>query len=227
MSQSPGQKRTMSEWRRFIRFWGRDIDRDINDELRFHLEMRERDFRATGLTTHDAHEAAVARFGDLRDVTSRLRTHVIRKQREECRVEFIGNLAQDVRYGLRKLVQAPGFSAAVILILALGIGINSAIFSAVDAAMLRPLPFRDADRLVLVKHINLPVEMGINRAPSPKTSPDIADILAMSDVVQALGVYTTGGLNFGGNGNPVRVNVAIATPGLLTMLGAVPWPHFR
>lgn len=220
MSERHRSGNTGAEWRRS--FWGRDVDRDINDELRFHLEMRERDFLAAGMSPEQAHEAARARFGDVHDVTTNLRAHDLRKQRQERRVEVMGNLAQDIRYGVRKLVQAPGFSAAVVLILALGIGINSAIFSAVDAAMLRPLPFADTDRLMLLEGVNFPAEMRMSGPPREKRSPDISDVQAMQDVVQEFGAYTPGGLNLGGNGNPTRVKIAIATPGLFTMLGATP-----
>ena len=217
----PGKPWT-SEWRRYIRFWGRDVDRDIADEVRFHLEMREQDFLARGHAPHEAHDAALARFGSVHAVTDALRTHDIRKHQHERRVEFMDNLAQDVRYGARKLVQAPGFSASVILILALGIGINTAIFSAVDAAILRPLPFKDSERLALLSNVNLPSEMRVNGVPRPKQSPDITDVLAMTDVVQELGAYTTGGLNLGDSHNASRVRVTIATPSLFSMLGAAP-----
>ena len=204
-----------------MRFWGRDIERDIDDELRFHLEMRERDFIASGMSAGDAREAAMRRFGSVDDVAGVLRAHDIGRQRLERRVEIVEQLAQDIRYGARKLLQARGCSVAVILILALGIGVNTAIFSAVDVALLRPLPFRDAGQLALLEQINLPVDMpGFPRDAMAKRQPDIHDVGAMTDVVTGMGAYAPGGLNLTGAGDPTRVRIAMATPSLFPLLGA-------
>lgn len=215
--------KAIAEWRKYLRFWGRDVQRDIDDELRFHLEMRERDFVASGMTSNDAHDATLQRFGSVDEVTRLLRAHDIGRERSRQRVEVFETLAQDVRYGIRKLLQAPGFTVAVVLVLALGIGINSAIFSAVDAALLRPLPFRDAERLAsLGQMVRPPSAMRINGAPAPKRAPDTDDVAAMGDVIEAMGSYAAGGLNLSGGGEPVRVKIALATPSLFPMLGATP-----
>lgn len=85
-------------WRRYLRFWGPDIAADVDDELRFHLEMRERDFLAAGLPPAAAREEALARFGDPDKVARWLRAHDTRKLRRFKRTQAMSDLLQDIRY---------------------------------------------------------------------------------------------------------------------------------
>ncbi len=208
-------------WRRYLRFWGPDIDADIDDELRFHLEMRERDFLAAGMAPDAASEAARARLGDLDEVARKLRRHDIDRHVRFRRDELMHEVTQDIRYGARKLIQTPRLSIIVIGVLALGIGANTAIFSAVDAAMLRSLPFPEAHRLVAVRDIHV-----TTRDPSgetfPKAGPDYLDLAAMDGVFDRLGLYASGGLNLTGGHEPQRVSVGLVSPGIFETLGARP-----
>jgi predicted permease len=120
-------------------FRRRRLDRDLDDELAFHLAMREEKLRAAGLESGDARAAAQRRFGNVLGL------------KEACRELWtlgpIERLSQDVRYGARMLRRNPGFAAVAISTLALGIGANTAIFSLLE---LRPLPVPDPDRLVML-----------------------------------------------------------------------------
>lgn len=216
------EHRSISDWRKYLRFWGRDVERDIDDELQFHLEMREQDLIAEGHSPSDAHDETMRRFGSVDEVTRELRTHDMGRERSRARGEVFGTLLQDVKYGTRKLWQSPGFSLAVVIVLALGIGVNSAIFSAVDAALLRPLPFKDADRLAVLNNVRPPSEMRVNGVPAPKRAPNLNDVAELHDVVESMASYAPGALNMTGVGSPVRVNVALATTNFFSLLGTHP-----
>ena len=204
-------------WRRYLRFFGPDVDADVDEELQFHLDMRERSFRDRGLSETEAREAARRRFGDVEAHRRTLRRQDARRHRRLRLAERAGEWFQDIRYAGRMLRQHRGFSLAVIATLALGIGATTAIFSAVDAALLRPLPFAAPERLLELKSIHIP--WGPRGVEEPDARPSIRSVAALTDVFDGVFAYAAGGLNLSGIGDPLRVKVGVATTGFFSTLG--------
>ncbi len=125
-------------------------------------------------------------------------------------------LRQDLRYTARTLARAPGFTAVAILVLALGIGANTAVFSVTDYVLIRPLPFPAADRLVRLWE-TLPGYREMELSPV-----DFRDWKRMNTVFEDMGAITTFAVNLIGDGAPERIKTAIVTGDLFTMLGVQP-----
>ena len=137
-------------WRRYVRFWGSDPARDVDDELRFHIEARYDEYVAGGMPPDVARAEVERRFGDVRAIRERCVAIDSQWKREQTMIDMLHRAGADVRYALRQLRRNASLSAAAILCFALGIGANASIFSVVSGVLLRPLPFSDPNRLVLV-----------------------------------------------------------------------------
>ncbi|MCA1619677.1 MAG: ABC transporter permease [Acidobacteria bacterium] len=124
-------------------------------------------------------------------------------------------LLQDVRFGLRVLWKRPGFTAVALAVLALGVGANTAIFSVVNAVLLRPLPYPGSERVVAFDGIN--PSKGVEE--SNMSAPDFADWKAQARSFEALSIYTEGGSNLTGAGEPERVTAAWVGPDFFRAIG--------
>jgi putative ABC transport system permease protein len=210
-------------WRRYLRFWGPNVDADVDDELRFHIEMRARDYAARGLTSDDALRAAAERFGDINGIGGALRAHDRRRERGRQRKEYMSDFTNDLRYGLRAFTRAPGFTTVALLTIALGIGATTAIFSVVNAVILRPLPYPDADRIVQVWMDNR--RMGLKE--DLHSWPNFADLREQNRVFSDVAAYVTSGYNLTAgckesDCEPQRITGLFATSEIFRVLGVTP-----
>jgi putative ABC transport system permease protein len=146
------------------------IQSDIDEELRLHLEMRAEELIARGMTPTEARREAVRQFGDLAGTREYCRQQDQQKDMRMRRRLLVEDLVQDLRIGLRGLLRAPLTTAIIILTVGLGIGATTAIFAAIDAAYLSPLPYADPDRLVRI----------YTEAPPNKFPFSVADYLAFT-----------------------------------------------
>jgi predicted permease len=129
-------------WRRLLFYLRRDqFDRDLAEEMELHLEMKVKENLQAGMRVADARAAARRQFGN--------QTLLQEVSREMWGVKSIETLFQDLHYGLRMLLKSKGFTAVAVLSLALGIGANTAIFSLINSLMLRMLPVKNAEELIL------------------------------------------------------------------------------
>lgn len=190
---------------------------DLTEEIREHLEERIEELVRDGMSKKDAESAARREFGNV--------TLVEEDSRDVWRWYFIENFFSDVRYGLRALQHNPGFSVVAILTLALGIGANTAIFSVVYAALIRPLPYAQPSRLITLTEVR-PQEgqAGQSNPPSWVSSyPDYLDWTKQSKSFQSLAGFGGDAFTLYGTGEPELVFAAQATTNFFSTLGVKPF----
>ncbi|HEX6047798.1 MAG TPA: ABC transporter permease [Gemmatimonadaceae bacterium] len=193
------------------------IEEDVDTEVAFHLEMRAADLVARGFAPEAARAEAMRRFGDTKQWSDAMRALDRERAEDERRAEWLVDLRQDLRYGIRSAGRAPLFSLLAILTLALGIGANAAVFGVLKSVLLDALPYADADRLVRVYgHF---VAGSDDRGPlSAGTVTDIADRQRSFASVAAFAGLPRDAVYLSDDG-PRVVTVAWVEPALFTTLG--------
>jgi len=142
--------RTPPVWRRYLRFWRSDPVADVDAELEFHLDSRIEELIQQGSSESDARRAALGEFGDYGSVRREVQMIEQSYERRRELPERLWDLARDTRYAMRSLSRSPGLAIVIVLTLSLGIGLNSTMFSLVNAYLFRPLPIPGAERLVVM-----------------------------------------------------------------------------
>ena len=196
-------------------------ENEIVEELAGHLEDRYQEMLSSGLGRN---EAELATRAELNDLLVKELNRIERKFGAEPfalgarRINMLGNLWQDLRYGLRLIRKNPGFSAVVVLTLAVGIGANTAIFSVVNAVMLRSLPFGDPDRLVRINESNPERGWPIFSA----SHPNFLDWRERNQTFDAIAATSGVSANVGTPGQIEVVRGSAVTVDFLTVLGTSP-----
>ncbi|HEV8197947.1 MAG TPA: ABC transporter permease [Gemmatimonadales bacterium] len=171
---------------------------DLEEEFAFHLEMRAAELMARGWEPDAARAEARRQFGDLEAARAYCRTTDQRLRKRTMRTEWLQEFRQDLLFALRGLRKAPGFALVAALTLALGIGANTAIFSVVRGILLRPLPFADPGRLVMVAS----TYQGQRSTSSPANSYDWRDQNHSFSGISVIGSHSA---VLTGSGEPERL----------------------
>jgi putative ABC transport system permease protein len=181
----------------------RRVRAEVSDELWFHIEERIEELMANGLSRDQAEAEVRRRFGDLGRVGDELERIDSTTQRRRDRGEWLQSVSRDLHYALRGMAKRPGYTAVIVATLALGIGANTAIFSAVNTVLLRPVPTPSLDRLVVIREDLIPIEL-LNTPISPGEAEDLA---RRRDLFQASAAFTGGSRNLTGLGEPQRISI--------------------
>jgi len=207
-------KRSLRSW-----LWRIPLDREFDEEIELHIEMRTRELIDQGIDPKDARAMAIKKMGDL-EAFKRTCVDLGRKRdREMSMALWLEELRDDVTFAFRQLRNAKAFTAVAVLTLALGIGANSAIFALVDATLLRPLPYGEPDRLVTIW------ETSSSTPRSVASPPNMLDWQARSQSFEAIAGYipSMGSMVMAGrDGNALTVSRQWVTPGIFDVLGVKP-----
>jgi len=204
----------MPRWTRFRKLFGLEPKGDVDAEIDFHVEMRIRELIDDGETPERARRRALQRFGDLDRTRRELMAINQRRRQRMDRAEFLTELKQDLGYAVRMMRRTPGFTAAALVTLALGIGVNSAIFSVVNGVLLESLPFRDAERLHVVQML-----YPDGTRYTSLSAPDFMSVRAEARVFEQIEAIDQRNVTMLGAGEPREIEAAFVSGGLFDMLG--------
>lgn len=199
---------TLREWVR--RLWGmirrNPHDRELEEELRTHLQFAAEDLKIAA--PEDASRAARLRFGGVSEAMDAMR--------DQRGLPWLDTLARDVRYGVRSLLRTPGFSLTIVLTLALGTGANTAVFSAINTVLLRPLSFPEPDRLVQISQTQ-------QRSSESNLAPlRLEDWNRQNSTFEAITGYLAEDVSDTSGDLPTRVRRALVAPRFFDVWAAAP-----
>jgi putative ABC transport system permease protein len=197
-------------WMKRLRgLWKRErINRELDDELRYHFDRRVADSINAGMSPRQAYEAAQRSFGNFALQKERTRDMDI--------LGWLESFAQDIRYGIRSLAKNPGFATVAILTLALGIGANTAIFSVVNGVLLRPLPYPQPDQLVWF------VDVQPKISSAPNSAPEFIAYRDQNHTLSQIAAFRQLNFTLTGQGDAEQLRGGVVTPQWFPMLGVTP-----
>lgn len=183
---------------------------ELEEEIRTHLELETEQNIEAGMSPQEARHAALRAFGNV--------TLSKEDSRTMWGLRWMETLWQDVRFGVRTLVKNPGFTAVAVIALALGIGANSAIFSVVNTVLLRPLPYQDPERLVMIWEKGAADVFPINSV----SAANFLDWRDQNQVFEGMAIINHASFNLTGVGEPERINGRRVSANLFRLLGVEP-----
>jgi putative ABC transport system permease protein len=186
-------------------FSKRRLERELDGEVLAHLELAERDAAAAGMSPEEARFAARRAFGGIEQMKE--------EHRDSRGIRWTETVLRDFRHGLASLGRDPGFAFVAVGVLALGIGANTAMFSLVDAALLRPLPFPEPERMVRVWEAP-----GENRINGINTL-DLVDWKRLNTVFEALSAERGASVALTGTGEPARLAIQLVSADYFRVFG--------
>jgi predicted permease len=189
-------------------FFKRRVEQELDRELRFHIDLQIQENIRAGMSAGEARRAALRRLGDVARIE------------EEChimhRTNHLEAISNDIRYGIRSLARTPGFTAVIVLTMALSIGANSAIFSVIEGVLLRPLPYPKADRIVRIF-------FNSDTYPKFPLNPfDFRDFRERNSTFDSVAAITRSDTQLSGTGEPIRLQAFNITAGYFRVLGFAP-----
>jgi len=189
--------------------WHRS-DNDLQGELQAHLDLETAENIRRGMHPDEARRQALLASGGL--------TQAAEAVRDQRGLPWIESIAADVRYALRALRRSPAFTAVVVITLALGIGANTAIFSVVRGVLLKPLPHRDGDRLLYLRHAT----DGIGGNDVNFSVPEVRDVRTGTTSFAGIAEYSQSNFTLQGVGDPSRVSIGLVTGNFFEVMGLAP-----
>ncbi|HZM62290.1 MAG TPA: ABC transporter permease, partial [Vicinamibacterales bacterium] len=206
-------KRSLRSW-----LWRVPLDREVDEEIAFHIEMRTHELVERGVDPTAAREIVLARLGDLSRLKRTCEDLGRKRDRETRMTQWLEEIRHDVATALRQMKGSPGFTTVAALTLALGIGANSAIFALADATFLRPLPFtQPQDRLVMIW------ERNANGFLSPVTPLDYNDWSDQNQTFDVMAAFTGALLTLTAPGSaPEQIAAQAVTARFFDVLGVTP-----
>jgi len=219
----------MTDWKHEIRRRLAELkleptrEAEIVEELAQHLDDRHKELLAGGSTPEECYLSVLAELSESELLARELRPVERRVSREPVvlgtrRKNMIGDLWQDLRYGARSMRRNPGFTAIAVITLALGIGANTAIFSVVNGVLLRPLPYPQPERLVMVHGISLQAA----QEKTPLCEADFLDWKSQNHVFESIAAFSSNRFNYTGGESPEQIEGAWVTSDFFSTIGVQP-----
>jgi putative ABC transport system permease protein len=205
------------KWHRYVRFWRANVAADVDEEIAFHIDARTEELLASGLTPAEARSMAVREFGDVGRTRRTLRAMDEQHESRRHSIEALADAWTDARVAARSLSRAPGFVIVVSLTLAIGIGVNTAVYSIVDAYLFRPMPVPNGRELVVLAQTDPALS-----APHEMSYPNFRDYRGDTAVFRELAAHVIQTVNLSGGRGAERMWIEEVTANFFTLLGLRP-----